>query len=178
MCMCAIVGVQVFTRYHVLLQTCRNALYACARHVKQMVTRLTQPYTRSMSRHGMMLAMESHSPVVIEQQEKGGTYCTFYTLASCTWVSPLVDLDNGDEYTGPKWYLPLGVGHDECAPCPDGMTCDGLNFKIAASTAVVTTTTTTTVTKGTITYTRAAHQPIADPSPNLTQTNSNNLLAP
>merc|ERR1712157_297451 len=66
---------------------------------------------------------------------------------------------NGDAHTGLKWYLPATPGNDDlCAPCPNGMICDGLNFRKPTTTTTTTTTRLrrTTATKTTKTTTTAA----------------------
>merc|ERR1739848_848359 len=79
----------------------------------------------------------------------GKTACVFFSLKSaadtpCTWTAPPVELANGDAHTGLKWYLPATPGDDLCAPCPNGMICDGLNFRKPTTTTVTTTPTSTT----------------------------------
>jgi len=65
----------------------------------------------------------------------------------CTWTTPPVELANGDAHTGLKWYLPASPGDNLCAPCPNGMICDGLNFRKPTTTTTTTTPKPTTTTK-------------------------------
>ena len=71
--------------------------------------------------------------VIISQATSNGfAACWYYSMKNaedtpCTWTNP-VELENGDKYMGVKWYLPATPGGSTCAPCLDGMVCDGLNF--------------------------------------------------
>merc|ERR1712187_153942 len=102
--------------------------------------------------------------IILQQKRDGQTHCTYFALEHCTWQSLLGgSIANGDFERGHKWYLPASptpgatvtaTGADLCAPCPNGMECDGLNFKIGATTTTTTTTTTakkTTTTPSTTT---------------------------
>jgi len=80
----------------------------------------------------------NHQVIIFQNNQGGNAACTFYSLKDatdtpCTWTKP-VELANGDAHTGPKWYLPATPGNSECASCPNGMVCDGLNLRMPTTT--------------------------------------------
>merc|ERR1712003_568268 len=87
----------------------------------------------------------NHQVIIMQGNQGGKASCVFYSLKSaadtpCTWTAPPVELANGDAHTGLKWYLPATPGNDDlCAPCPNGMICDGLNFRKPTTTTTTTT---------------------------------------
>ena len=78
--------------------------------------------------------------VIVQQYQQGeGVRCSFFSMESaaatpCTLASRFAKLYDGERYTGDKWYLPASPGDGACAPCPEGMTCDGVHFMIQATT--------------------------------------------
>ena len=63
--------------------------------------------------------------------QDNGVVCDFFSLKNakdtpCTWPSGLTPLNKWDQYAGDEWHLPVAPGDDPCAPCPEGMGCDGV----------------------------------------------------